>query len=123
MFCPHCGKDNQGELKYCLHCGSPLGTLPHPSEQPAQATVVERPTPTALIASGWVVSVLMLFDRAFGSSLGVIFEAAALICAVVLISSKNHTGKTNGWFILALWLIWFLIGFISGYANRVNGSF
>lgn len=123
MVCPHCNVETPNDWKYCINCGSTVGRLPHPSEQPNQTTVVESPTPTALIASAWVVLVLQFFDRAFGPSLAIVFDVAALICPIVLISSKNHIGKTNGWIILVLWLVWFFIGFITGYVNRVNGLF
>lgn len=106
MVCPHCNVETPNDWKYCINCGSTVGRLPHPSE---------RATPMGLIATTWILVVLSFFPM---GEVSLIISFGILICAVFLLSSKNGTGKANGWFVLAVWTVTFFIGFFKALPHQ-----
>jgi hypothetical protein len=71
----------------------------------------EKPTPTALIATTWILWAIQWIP---GKPVGVgyIVNIATLICTIFLLNSKNGVGKTNGWIMLAILIISNIIAFV-----------
>lgn len=110
--CPFCAEEINIDAVKCKHCGEFLSEALREESEAGES-------PIGFIISGWIFMALTFFSRAFGS-IGIIFEIVALILAIALAANKNSTAKTNGWVILILWIVWGLIGFMSGYINTVN---
>ena len=123
MYCSECGTKISNSARFCLNCGSPIGTSPTSMKSGqqdlshGQLTQTEKPTPIALIATAWILVVLQ-FVFPMGQ-LSIIIDIAVLICTILLIASKNAIGKLNGWILIAIWLIDFLRAFF----NARSGQF
>ncbi|MDD3628132.1 MAG: hypothetical protein PHV06_12530 [bacterium] len=68
------------------------------------------PTPLGLIAVTWLLCVCTFIPY-----IGIIFLPEMFICAIILIASKNKTGKINGLVALSIGIINFLIASVLGF--------
>lgn len=55
MFCPHCGNENEADVRFCGHCGRPIGEPARPSGSVAQHDPVES---VRVVAPGEAVDVV-----------------------------------------------------------------
>ena len=114
MYCPTCGIQNSEDNKFCSSCGSALDIKPAQPKTQISSETKEIPIPLPLIATTWILVVLSFFPM---GQVSLLISIAILICAIFLISSKNGTGKSNGWFVLVIWSVTFLIGFFGAIAK------
>ncbi|MCX6173553.1 MAG: zinc-ribbon domain-containing protein [Ignavibacteriales bacterium] len=118
MFCPKCGNQNSEEVKFCSNCGNSLVSVntqrlsTHAFEESE-----EKDTPVALIIITWLLIIFSLFPM---GQVSLLISIAILFCSVLLLFSKNSTGKTNGWVVLIIWIITFIIGFLGALNKGIH---
>ncbi|KAF0148410.1 MAG: hypothetical protein FD143_2873 [Ignavibacteria bacterium] len=118
MYCPKCGNQNSDEVKYCSNCGNSLMSI---ITQPLSTDTIEESeeneTPVALIIITWLLMIFSFFPL---GQVTMLIGIAILFCAIFLLFSKNSTGKTNGWIVLIIWIITFLIGFFGALNKGIH---
>lgn len=116
MYCYNCGRQNLGQANYCENCGSALKNI----EQPFQAhhsTKYQYSTPTAVIVITWVLVLISFFPLSLMSRL--LNSIVVLVSAIWLVRSRNGIARTNGWIVLVLWIITFLVGFWNAISTTI----
>jgi uncharacterized RDD family membrane protein YckC len=106
-----CGAENTDGNRYCCKCGFELN---HKENCLNKSTDIndEPPTPTALIAVTWVVTIVgaIIPNINWGFSLLLCF--GVLVSTIILIVNKNSTAKKHGISILIIWIILQIIGYV-----------
>lgn len=116
MYCTLCGTIHTGNHNFCLHCGSSL-LAPGLPEQVGLA-IVRRPTPFGMILLSWLLLFMSFFP--FGL-LNVPLYFLVLMCAVLLLTSKDKSAMLNGRIILLLCLVSIVVGIITGKMQQYIG--
>jgi RNA polymerase subunit RPABC4/transcription elongation factor Spt4 len=103
--CPNCHGNVPLNQRYCTNCGFQL-----------KSTETIKPPHMTLIIVMWALHVLSMLTFYTGTpGLSVIIDFPSLIIAIVLVNQKNKTDRINGWIIIGLEIVGFLIGFIRGF--------
>lgn len=101
MFCPHCGKENEAEARFCGHCGQSLGEPEAPqtlartrSAEPVR--IIDPSPPTDLVPPGlkWGVLAASLFVPPVGIGMGLYFWIRA--------ESEDKVAVGKMWFFVAV---------------------
>ena len=89
----------------------PRAPVPEPPPAPYESARAS-PTPVGLITAAWIcvgVSFLPL------GRISLIVGLAILVLAIILVVNKNQAAKINGYVLIGLWVITFIIGFMSAF--------
>lgn len=114
MYCPSCGNLNNDEAKFCSNCGSAFYISTSPSKIHVQPRINENPPPIMLIIITWFLVIISYIPM---GQVSILVSIAIVICAVFLLVSKNRTAKINGWIVIGLWAVTFLLGFFNSLAK------
>ena len=107
MFCKNCGAEVSDKAYVCIKCGTKL------INESNKSSDSEPETPVALIVFSWIILGVSCFNHLLGFALAIIMSFAVLLFSILLIANKNKTSKVNGTIILIIWIITFIIGFLS----------
>ncbi len=105
MFCPHCGKENQSEARFCGHCGRDLAeAMPAPEPRvPAEPVepvrIIDPSQPTAVVVPGlkWGVLAASLLMPLIGIGMGLYYWIRA--------ESEDKVAVGKLWFFVALGIV------------------
>ncbi len=93
MFCTKCGKENENNTAYCVHCGNPLNAEPNPEQgvpmAPAAPYIPEEYKPL----SPWVY---------FGLSVLFSIPVVGFIFMILFTVDKSNINRRN--FVLSYWI-------------------
>ena len=119
MFCSNCGKPVNDGAKFCSNCGTALTINLMPPKIQTQSERIEKPLPLTLIAITWALIAINFIPIGEVGLIEFLFSLilslVILICAILLIFSKNRIGEANGWFIFILWLVINVYSFSAGF--------